>query len=276
MDTSVALRWKDQRGEYVPPKDPFNPRDHEVVEFEGNAIARPFVERHHYSGSWPSTRRRFGLCRRVGELVGVAVFSVSFEGSTGPFEADATPELGRFVLLPEVRGNGETWFVRRCLDLLAREGFAAVVSHADPVPRFKADGECVMPGHVGTIYQGTNAAYLGRSGPSTLRLLPDATVLSPRAMSKLRRGEVGRQYVVRLLEKHGARPLGAGEDPVAWLHEQVARLTRPLRHHGCHKYLFPLDRAAAKVLEPLRRTYPKFGVGFPTALSLLRAQGKAA
>lgn len=51
-------------------------------------------------------------------LAGVAVFSVSVQ----PRAADAygaagatTCDLGRFVLLDHVAGNGETWFLRRTL-----------------------------------------------------------------------------------------------------------------------------------------------------------------
>src|SRR5262249_56211241 len=119
-------------------------------------------------------------------------------------------ELGRFVLLNEVPGNGETWFLGRAFRFLRREGFAGVVSFSDPCRRTNQRGEQVFGGHVGWIYQAHNAVYLGRGTPRTLKLLPDGSVLSPRAMQKVRSGERGVGYVVRLLCGFGA------VEPVCW------------------------------------------------------------
>ena len=63
------------------------------------------------------------------------------------------------------------------------------MSFSDPVPRRAIDGRVIFAGHLGTIYQVHNATYIGRSRPTTLRLLPDASVLSSRALQKLRGGE---------------------------------------------------------------------------------------
>lgn len=60
----------------------------------------------------------------------------------------------RFVLLDECPGNSESWFLARCFDALLADGVRGVVPFADPVPRRTASGRLVMPGHVGTIYQG--------------------------------------------------------------------------------------------------------------------------
>ena len=66
---------------------------------------------------------------------------------------------------------------------LARaRGIAGVVSFSDPLARRTAAGDVVFGGHVGTIYQAHNAAYLGRGTARTLRLLPDGAVLSARAL----------------------------------------------------------------------------------------------
>ena len=47
------------------------------------------------------------------------------------------------------------------------------------------------------------------------------------------------------LEAWGAPPLDADADAdaAAWLRAWLPRLTQPLRHPGCHKYAWALDRA---------------------------------
>lgn len=162
-----------------------------------------------------------------------------------------------YVLLDGVRANGESWFLARCLDALRAEGWAGVVSLSDPTPRTSASGAVVFGGHVGTIYQASNAVYTGRASPQTLRLLPDGSVFSNRAASKIRNGERGWRYAVEQLVAHGApEPRG---DLHAWLREVVPVLTRPLRHRGNHRYLFPLTRAAKRVV-PASLPYPKLGI----------------
>jgi hypothetical protein len=84
--------------------------------------------------------------------------------------------LGRLVLLDEVPGNGETWFLGRCFACLRREGLAGVVLFSDPCRRLNREGVQVFGGHVGTVYQAHNAVYLGRGTPRTLALLPDGRV----------------------------------------------------------------------------------------------------
>jgi hypothetical protein len=165
-------------------------------------------------------------------------------------------ELGRFVLLDSVPGNGETWCLARTFEHLRAIGVRGVVSFSDPVPRRAADGRIVFGGHLGTIYQAHNAWYLGRSRPSTLRLLPDGTVLSNRALQKLRSREQGWRYVVALLAKFGAAPPQNDESLSEWMNLWLPRLTRSLRHRGNHKYAWTL--AGRNVLSSL--AYPK-GIG---------------
>jgi hypothetical protein len=168
-------------------------------------------------------------------------------------------ELGRFVLLDEVPGNGETWFLGRAFRSLRREGFAGVVSFSDPCRRTNRRGEEVFGGHVGFIYQAHNAMYLGRGTPRTLKLLPDGSVLSPRAMQKVRSGERGVGYVVPLLCRLGA------VEPVCWEPEELAAwlrwwadpergLCRHVRHRGNQKYAWRLRRS---VRLPAGLRYPK-------------------
>ena len=87
----------------------------------------------------------------------------------------------------------------------AREGLCGVVSFADPVVRRAADGRLVVPGHAGLIYQAKGAVALGRSDAATVLVLPDGTTLDRRALSKVRRGECGHEYVERRLAGSGGR-----------------------------------------------------------------------
>jgi len=108
------------------------------------------------------------------------------------------------------------------------------------------------------IYQAFNGVYLGRGQRRSIRLLPDGTVYSARAISKARAGERGWRYAARVLEQHGATP--APEDALArraWLAEWLPRLTRIVRHTGNHRYVWSLDRAAQRVLRRRALPYPK-------------------
>jgi hypothetical protein len=68
------------------------------------------------------------------------------------------------VLFDEIPKNSESWFIVRSLRLLkqAKPHITAVLSFAD-----------ATEGHVGTIYQATNALFCGTSGRATFYL--DAT-----------------------------------------------------------------------------------------------------
>lgn len=256
MNTELVQRWSERRGIYRPAGETFEPRGHEVAPITDDRTARDFVVRHHYSASYPAARRRFGLYGH-GELLGVAVFSVPMHPAVlRPFAPDTSVELGRFVLLDSVRGNGESWFLARCLRLLRLEGFAGVVAHSDPMRRRDASGAEVFGGHVGTIYQATNATYDGTTARATVRLLPDGRVFPARAISKIRAGEKGRDYATEELLRAGARAPRAGEDARAWLSEVLPLVTRTARHPGQHRYLFALDRAARRLL-PTSKPYPK-------------------
>jgi hypothetical protein len=249
-------RWSYGRGSYRHDGEPIDPADYDVCPLAGDALARAFVVEHHYSGSYPAARWRFGLYWR-GLLVGVAVFShpASDQVLTRVFEIERATdavELGRFVLAPEVPGNGETWFLARCLRALKREGLAGVVSFSDPMKRTTARGVTVFGGHYGCIYQAGSALYLGRGRARTLRLLPDGSVLSERALSKIRNSEQGVDYAVGQLVRHGASPPGG--DLGGWLAHWLPRLTRPVRHKGSLRYAFPLGRV--RVLLP-EQDYPK-------------------
>ncbi len=250
-------RWKNHATMYRPTAEPIRTAEYDIAAIPGDSEARAFVETHHYSQSYPAARFRFGLYHRA-TLVGVAVFSVPVRDTVltnvFPMPASSSVELGRFVLMDSVPGNGETWFLGRVFSQLRKEGLVGVVSFSDPLPRFKADGVIVHRGHVGTIYQAFNGVYLGRSAPRTLRVLPDGSVLSERTIQKIRHSERGLAYAAGILERFGADPLSG--DPVEWLDHWLPLITRATRHPGNHKYCWSLCPAARKQLPP-SLPYPK-------------------
>ncbi len=239
-------RWLWGRDHYRPPDEPIRTADYDVEEL-AEAAAKAFVLEHHYSRSYPAARWRFGLFRR-GILEGVAVFShpCSDRVLTRVFPGLATDstELGRFVLLDRVPGNGETWMLGRCFARLRKQGVAGVLAFADPCRRVNRDGAQVFGGHIGGIYQAHNAVYLGRSTPRTLTLLQTGQVLSDRAQQKVRSADRGVRYTVGLLVACGAtRPRCYDPDHLStWLREWKERLCRVVRHRGNHRYAWALHR----------------------------------
>ena len=266
MLVDVSQRWKKGRSIFVPPAVVFDPRRYEIAPIPDDTTARAFVEAMHYSGTYPAARKRFGLYEGA-ELVGVVVFSHPTNDKVLerlPCDRLEGVELGRLVLLDRVPFNAETWTIARCFELLKRDGYRGVVSFADPCPRLcDEQDEPVFPGHVGKIYQASNAVYTGRASPRTLRLFKrDGQVLSARAISKVRSKERGWRYVVELLVARGAAPLSddASEDERrAWLTLWVEKLTRTMRHTGNFTYLFGLDARTKKMLPP-SLPYPKLAI----------------
>lgn len=266
MLTVRNQRWRNRRDSYRPAAEVIDTQRHEVAPIPDDTTAKAFVLAHHYSGSYPAARRRFGLYR--GErLMGVAVFGVpphpNVVTNVLPGAPNESLVLSRFVLLDEVPGNGETWFLARCFEQLRQEGFLGVVSFADPLARTHADGRVVFGGHVGTIYQAHNAVYCGRGKARSLKLWPDGTVLDDRAYSKLRSGYRGWRYTAALLVAYGAAELpadAADAERRAWAKRWVGRLTRRLRHRGNHKYVWALPRSVRKHL-PEAQPYPKITGG---------------
>jgi hypothetical protein len=248
-------RWLFGRSSYRPEREPINPSEFEVAPIADDTTAKRFVEAHHYSKSYPAARWRFGLYRGQ-QLAGVAVFSVPPNNAvlTNVFPGDAleSTELGRFVLLDSVEGNGETWFLARCFKALRKEGLIGVLAFSDPVERRNRAGELLKPGHVGTIYQAASGVFLGRGRAGTLHVFEDGTTLSNRAISKIKAMKKGWKYASELLVLRGAAPLSG--NPSDWLHRWVPRLTYRLPHPGNFKYAWPLDR---KVQLPPSLPYPK-------------------
>lgn len=259
--TATALRWNRRRHSWRPLAEPFDPAQFNVEPIGGTA-ARDFVAEHHYSGSFPVAIASFGLFERVGihqtQLVGAAVFSVPIQpraaASYGAGHATSY-DLGRFLLLDHVGGNAETWFLARALRCLRQDHAATdnadaaqlVIAYSDPVPRTDADGRIRFAGHFGGIYRDSSATYLGRTRPRSLWLTPAGTVLSDRALSKLRTDDRGAAYAYAVLRENGAPARRPAETGQAYVSRALAEGPfRRMRHGGNHIYAFPIGTAQAR------------------------------
>ena len=264
-----SQRWDHRRDRYRPAGEVIDPSRYGVELIGDDTTAREFVERHHYSASYPAARLRVGLYRArawvLPELVGVAVFSVPASQAVIPkwthLPPDRGVELGRLVLLDDVPGNGESWFVARAFGLLhsALPEVQAVVSCSDPLVRRTSTGAVICPGHVGIVYQALNGRHVGRTGAASIVLGADGRTISQRALSKLRTGDRGRDYAERQLRAAGAPPRRAGEDGAAYVARALAEGPfRRVRHPGALVYTWSLDRAVQVDLDRLARLpYPR-------------------
>jgi len=264
MITDTVQRWQEGRESRRPAGELIRTAEYDVAPMYG-AAARAFVEAHHYSGTCSPTAHPFGLHRR-GELVGAAVFGppASMNAHRAVFPTLAIGQaatLGRLVLLDEVPGNGESWFVARCFDQLRADGIIAIESCADPQPRTTIDGRRVHRGHVGCVYQALNGRHVGKTREASLNILPDGTVLSNRAQGKIARRERNSAGPTSQLVRFGADPLRAeatAEEALAWLRHWRAQITRPMRHRGNYRYVWSLSRRYRRELEQMPKLpYPK-------------------
>ncbi|MDQ7814099.1 hypothetical protein [Brevundimonas sp.] len=281
-----SQRWRDRRERYVPAASEIDPSTLSVDIIDCMKTAKPFIEKTHYSGSFPASRLSLGLFQNGkggrSRLVGACTFSQPMNNASVPLRTGLdchrrAVDLGRFVLLDDVAGNGETWFLSRAMRALRREKpeVLSVISYADPVQRVTADGAIIKPGHIGRIYAVMGAAYRGRASARIDTLCPDGQPFNDRKLSKIRSGEQGHAYSVDGLVSVGA-PAPTDDDLRGWLAGLYATgfLTRR-RHPGNHVYVFEMTRAARLAARGLPRLqYPQLDAGRGsrdvTALPLLQ------
>lgn len=293
-DSDNCQRWTERRMSWRHRSEGgFDSSLYQVVQLP-EATARAFTLQHHYSGSYPAARLAYGLLSRdrVADapievdghaLVGVAVASIPMSVATlsRPFPTlqpyIESLELGRFVLTDDAPANAESYFLAGVHRLLADAGIRGLISFADPMPRNREIStiddhglehvhlEQITPGHVGVIYQATNAIALGRSTVRTLLYVPrHGVVLSHRSMQKIRAGEVGAAGAERTLVSLGAKPRTAGQNSTTWLRDALDDVGAVrVRHPGNFRYAWTLGGRAQRRRIPIgihRTEYPKADV----------------
>lgn len=119
-------------------------------------VGKAFIIEHHYSHGCHNGPMTWGLFSGE-ELIGVCAFATPGSEAVraslfGKEHKDHVTELHRLVIVDDTPKNTESWFISRALKGLKTEkpNIWAVISFADS-----------SEGHVGTIYQATNALYLG-------------------------------------------------------------------------------------------------------------------
>jgi hypothetical protein len=285
----VSQRWRERRDFYRPNAEEFDPEDWRVdlmAGKRGKAVREGgllntwddglgFIVSNHYSASYPQIRVMVGMFRASdARLVGVATFGnvlADVRGRFGTYSEYEVAELNRFVLLDEVPGNAETWFLAQAKALahavhaLRGHELKAVVSYSDPVPRRDAGGSLVMPGHCGNIYQAHNALYLGYSASKVMHLDPDGREPHPRMLAKIRKldagGEKGSEEARRRFERYGVDPRRRGESYTDWVERSLSSPAfRRISHAGNLTYAWALGdkrvRRAVKAAMPPVLAYP--------------------
>ena len=247
VDIEVTQRWKGGRDSYRPAREVIVPNEYEVKVIE-QRDAKSFIVTHHYSRTFPAQRLSIGLIWH-GEIVGVCTFSVGAQRRavkrwTAQEDPNSAVELGRLVLLDEVPANAESFFIARCFRILKdrKPGIDSVYSYADPTERTDMHGVTVKPGHLGIIYQATNALYKGRSSAENLLLDPKGRPISRRSICKIKhhtRGWAPQWERIREYSTFEAPPtLDEWRDFLADL-RSCSRL-RVVPHTGNHVYVWHL------------------------------------
>lgn len=164
--------------------------------------ASNFIREHHYTGTigfplnayglfYKPTEELLGVCafhNPISERVRRAVFGKAecpcgmdldancnvdeCDGSCNHHYSDHVTELHRLATLEKCPHNTESWFISRALSNLKedRPKYRAAVSFADSTE-----------GHLGTIYQASNATYYGKSKPVTFYRDEGGTLRPPRS-----------------------------------------------------------------------------------------------
>lgn len=258
MLTTRSQRWRARRSRFVDDLSLIDPRDF-AVDVLAPDPARRFIAEHHYLPNYPAARLAVGLFGRgvagcQARLLGVAVFATPSTSAvitrhSGFDDAARGTTLARLLLLDEVAGNGETWFLARANRLLRAEKpeIEAIVSYADP-----------MAGHIGQCYAALSGAYRGRTEPRTAYQVNNVPI-SGRSLSKIRLGERGDAGAIDQLVALGAPKPALGERSDAWLSRlRRAHVLTAERTLGLFVYCFELTKAARRAGRTLpRRPYPK-------------------
>jgi hypothetical protein len=138
--------------------------------------AKAYIVEHHYShGCHNGPSPCYGLFDKE-SLTGVLMFATPCSENVrasvfGIENKGHVIELHRLHILDVTPKNAESYFISRCLKLLKKDrpDIWGVLSFSDPTE-----------GHTGTIYQATNAFFVGTSSPATFYRDKDGRLRHPR------------------------------------------------------------------------------------------------
>lgn len=167
---------------------------------------KEFVKQHHYSHGIHNGPMTYGLFKGM-DLIGVCAFANPCSEAVcasvfGVEYKRSVTELHRLVIIDDTPKNTESWFIVRALKMLKKDrpNYNAVLSFAD-----------ATEGHLGVIYQATNAIYTGTSGKATFFLDQTGRLRHPR--------------------QNGSN---------ITKEEAVLRNWKPVKREGKHRYLYVL------------------------------------
>lgn len=189
--------------------------------------AKYAIEHWHYSKVMPAGKAvLFGVWEDK-VFVGAVVFSRGASDAIGkPYKLHQTSvvELTRVAL--NKHGSQVSKIVTTAIRKLKQQspGLRMLISYADP-----------SEGHVGAIYQAMNWIYTGTTSP-------DYAVIDRN----------GKRWHSRMVSKTGYK-ISFGEVRRVIRPDEGERVNLP----GKHRYLYPLDRAMRRQIEPLAQPYPK-------------------
>lgn len=193
--------------------------------------AKYAVEHWHYSRSMPTPPIICIGAWENNKYIGCILFSRGANKNIGKFAGLSyieVCELSRVALSNHVAPVSKILSVALRMLKKKEKGLRLIVSYADTNKE-----------HLGVIYQATNWLYAGETPASYLY-----------------KDKNGRVWHQRQVSKTGVKPM-YGEL------RQVAKIDdcEKIYQYGKHRYLYPLDDAMCKQIEPLRKPYPKRGLG---------------
>lgn len=250
MLTDRNQRWRDRRESFVPGASIIDP-NHYAVEPLRTTEAKRFIETHHYLATYPVARFAAGLYRKTGpaaqsELAGVAVFAEPSTSAVVTKHTGLEPQQGttlaRFILLNDVAGNGETFFLSRAIQLLrqAKPAIIGMASFSDP-----------NNGHIGQVYQAASARHVAVTKPRYGYHIAGLSI-ADRTISKIANEESGADGAIRRLVDMGCPPPRSQEALRTWLERlQAGGSIQRMKRQPLFVYSFAFTKAAKAKLRQL-------------------------
>lgn len=194
------------------------------VDFCSHEAAKYAVMNWHYSKCMPAGKLVKVGAWEDGQYIGCVIFGRGGTYTIGePYGLKQTEccELVRVALSKHVSPTSQ--IASRSIKLLASSspGMRLIVSYADS-----------KEGHNGTIYQAMNWVYEGGSTDSWIKV--KGTITHRRSLTST-----------------------YGTNSLEWLRANVDRSAERIMMPPKHKYLYPLDKAMRRQIEPLSKPYPK-------------------